>query len=46
MAPGVRVVEPELPPVLGAVIEAARLAGALDSTAFLRALHAQRVDLP
>ena len=27
MAPGVAVVEPELPPVLGAVIEAARLAG-------------------
>jgi N-acetylglucosamine kinase-like BadF-type ATPase len=46
MAHGVKVVEPELPPVLGAVIEAARLAGAPDSTAFLETLRAQRVDLP
>jgi glucosamine kinase len=45
-ARGVKVVEPELPPVLGAVIEAARLAGAPDSTAFLETLRAQRVDLP
>jgi N-acetylglucosamine kinase-like BadF-type ATPase len=46
MSPGVKVVEPELPPVLGAVIEAARLAGAPDSTAFLETLRAHRVDLP
>jgi N-acetylglucosamine kinase-like BadF-type ATPase len=46
MAHGVRVVEPELPPVLGAVIEAARLAGAAGSQTFLRTLRAQRVDLP
>jgi glucosamine kinase len=46
ISPGVKVVEPELPPVLGAVIEAARLAGAPDSTAFLETLRAQRVDLP
>jgi glucosamine kinase len=46
MAPGVKVVEPELPPVLGAVIEAARLAGAAASRTFLRTLRAQRVDLP
>ena len=46
MAHGVKVVEPELPPVLGAVIEAARLAGAPDSTAFLATLRAQPVDLP
>ena len=45
-APGVKVVEPELPPVLGAVIEAARLGGAPGSTAFLATLRAQRVDLP
>ena len=46
MAHGVKVVEPELPPVLGAVIEAVRLAGAPDSTAFLETLRAQSVDLP
>lgn len=46
MAHGVKAVEPELPPVLGAVIEAARLAGAPHATAFLEALRAQRVDLP
>lgn len=46
ISPGVKVVEPELPPVLGAVIEAVRLAGAADSTAFLETLRAQRVDLP
>lgn len=46
MSPGVKVVEPEFPPVLGAVIEAARLAGAPDSQAFLGTLRAQRVDLP
>jgi glucosamine kinase len=46
MARGVSVVEPELPPVLGAVIEAARPAGLLDSTAFLETLRAYRVDLP
>jgi glucosamine kinase len=46
MSPGVQVVEPELPPVLGAVIEAARLAGAPDAQAFLGTLRAQRVDLP
>jgi glucosamine kinase len=45
-AHGVKVVEPELPPVLGAVIEAARLTGARDSTVFLETLRAQRVDLP
>ena len=46
MSPGVKVVEPELPPVLGAVIEAARAAGAPGSTEFLETLSAQRVDLP
>jgi len=46
MAHGVRVVEPELPPVVGAVIEAARLAGAPRPTGFLETLRAQRVDLP
>ena len=45
-ARGVNVVEPELPPVLGAVIEAARLAGGPCSTAFLDTLRAQRVELP
>jgi N-acetylglucosamine kinase-like BadF-type ATPase len=46
MAPGVKVVESELSPVLGAVIEAARLAGAPESPEFLRTLRAQQVDLP
>jgi glucosamine kinase len=46
MAVGVKVVEPELPPVLGAVIEAARLAGVPDQPAFLGTLRAQHVDLP
>ncbi len=46
MAHGVKVVEPELPPVLGAVIEAARLAGASDPADFLETLRVQRVDLP
>jgi N-acetylglucosamine kinase-like BadF-type ATPase len=46
MARGVKVVEPELPPVLGAVIEAARLAGAAMSPGFLRILRAQQLDLP
>jgi len=45
-APGVKVVEPELQPVLGAVIEAARLAGAAHPTAFLERLRAQHLDLP
>jgi N-acetylglucosamine kinase-like BadF-type ATPase len=45
-ARGVMVVEPELPPVLGAAIEARRLAGLPDSPGFLHTLHAQRVDLP
>jgi len=40
------VVEPELPPVLGAVIEAARLAGAPNPQVFLSTLRAQPVDLP
>jgi N-acetylglucosamine kinase-like BadF-type ATPase len=44
-ARGMKVVEPELPPVLGAVIEAARLAGAPDTQTFLETLRAQRVDL-
>jgi hypothetical protein len=39
-------VEPELPPVLGAVIEAGRLAGAPDSSAFMDTLRTQHVDLP
>ena len=41
-----KVVEPELPPVFGAVIEAERLAGAAGSTTFLETLRTQRVDLP
>jgi len=45
-APGVRVVEPELPPVLGAVIEAARLAGWPASSEFVRTLRAQPLSLP
>jgi N-acetylglucosamine kinase-like BadF-type ATPase len=43
---GVKVVEPELPPVLGAVIEARRLAGLPGSPQFLSALRAECVDLP
>ncbi len=46
MARGVKVVEPELPPVLGAVIEAARLAGTPGSPAFLDTLRGQHMDLP
>jgi len=45
-SPGVSVVEPELPPTLGAVIEAARLAGWSASSAFLQALRGQSVDVP
>jgi glucosamine kinase len=43
---GIRVVEPELPPVLGAVIEAARLAGWSIDAGFIDALRAQTLDLP
>ena len=46
MAHGVKIVEPELPPVLGAVIEAARLVGAPHAAAFLETLRGQHVDLP
>jgi N-acetylglucosamine kinase-like BadF-type ATPase len=46
VAPGVRVVEPELPPVFGAVIEAGRLAGWAASPEFLRTLRAQPLNLP
>jgi glucosamine kinase len=46
MAAGVKVVEPELPPVLGAVIEAARLAGELDLPAFASILRGQPLALP
>jgi glucosamine kinase len=46
LAPGVTVVEPELPPVLGAVIEAGRLAGWPVSPGFLQALRGQPLDLP
>jgi glucosamine kinase len=45
-APGVRVVEPEMPPAMGAIIEAARLAGWPASAAFVRALRSQPVELP
>jgi glucosamine kinase len=45
-ARGVKVLEPELPPVLGAVIEAARLAGMSVSPAFLRTLRSERLALP
>jgi N-acetylglucosamine kinase-like BadF-type ATPase len=44
VAPGVRIVEPELPPVLGAVIEAARMAGVETSAAYLERLRGQPVD--
>ena len=45
-APGVSVVEPELPPALGAVIEAARLAGWPVASSFMDTLRGQAVDLP
>ena len=45
VAPGVRIVEPELPPVLGAVIEAARMAGVAASEPFVERLRARPTDL-
>jgi len=45
-APGVSVVEPDMPPAMGAIIEAARLAGWPAPPAFLQALRGQSVDLP
>jgi hypothetical protein len=46
LAPSVRVVSPELPPVLGAVLKAMKSLGVHPDASCLARLRAQAVDIP